>query len=39
MMKQIFINLPVKDVNVSMEFYRQLGFAVNPLFCFDEQNA
>ncbi|MFZ1789127.1 MAG: VOC family protein [Saprospiraceae bacterium] len=36
-MKQIFINLPVKDVEASMEFYTQLGFAVNPLFTFDDQ--
>lgn len=36
-MKQIFINLPVKDVEVSMAFYTQLGFKVNPLFTFDDQ--
>ncbi len=36
-MKQLFINLPVKDVNASMHFYGQLGFAVNPLFTFDNQ--
>jgi uncharacterized protein len=36
-MKQIFINLPVKDVAASMNFYRQLGFTVNPLFTFDNQ--
>jgi predicted lactoylglutathione lyase len=36
-MKQIFINLPVKDVEASMDFYTQLGFAVNPLFTFDDQ--
>lgn len=36
-MKHIFINLPVKDVNKSMEFYRQLGFTINPLFTFDDQ--
>jgi predicted lactoylglutathione lyase len=36
-MKQIFINLPVKDVNASMDFYSQLGFTVNPLFTFDDQ--
>ena len=36
-MKQIFINLPVKDVEASMDFYRQLGFTVNPLFTFDDQ--
>ncbi len=36
-MKQIFINLPVKDVEASMGFYTQLGFTVNPLFTFDDQ--
>ena len=36
-MKQIFINLPVKDVDASMQFYTQLGFTVNPLFTFDDQ--
>lgn len=36
-MKQIFINLPVKDVKASMTFYSQLGFEVNPLFTFDNQ--
>jgi uncharacterized protein len=36
-MKQIFINLPVKDIEASMNFYKQLGFTVNPLFSFDDQ--
>ena len=36
-MKQIFINLPVKDVEASMGFYKQLGFTINPLFTFDDQ--
>lgn len=36
-MKQIFINLPVKDVQASMHFYKALGFEVNPLFTFDDQ--
>ena len=36
-MKQIFINLPVKYVLASMDFYQQLGFTVNPLFTFDDQ--
>jgi predicted lactoylglutathione lyase len=35
-MKQVFINLPVKDVERSMNFYTQLGFTVNPQFS-DEQ--
>jgi predicted lactoylglutathione lyase len=37
-MKQIFINLPVKDVKASMDFYTKLGFTVTPLFTFDDQN-
>lgn len=36
-MRQIFINLPVKNVEASMDFYTQLGFTVNPLFTFDNQ--
>ncbi|MCX6317414.1 MAG: glyoxalase/bleomycin resistance/extradiol dioxygenase family protein [Bacteroidetes bacterium] len=36
-MKQLFINLPVKDVEASKHFYAQLGFTVNPLFTFDDQ--
>ncbi len=36
-MKQIFINLPVKDVEASKDFYLQLGFTLNPLFTFDDQ--
>ncbi|MDI9364266.1 MAG: glyoxalase/bleomycin resistance/extradiol dioxygenase family protein [Flavobacterium sp.] len=36
-MKQIFINLPVKDLQASMGFYKHLGFVVNPLFTFDDQ--
>lgn len=36
-MKQIFINLPVANVEASMNFYTQLGFTVNPLFTFDDQ--
>jgi predicted lactoylglutathione lyase len=36
-MRQIFINLPVKNVEASMNFYTQLGFTVNPLFTFDDQ--
>lgn len=36
-MKQVFINLPVEDVERSMNFYTQLGFTVNPVFTDDEQ--
>lgn len=31
-MKQVFINLAVKDVNKSMNFYTALGFTNNPQF-------
>lgn len=30
--KQIFINLPVKDLQKSMDFYTALGFTTNPQF-------
>lgn len=30
--KSIFINLPVKDVNKSTDFFRALGFEFNPQF-------
>jgi uncharacterized protein len=36
-MKQIFINLPVKNTEASKQFYTQLGFTLNPLFTFDDQ--
>jgi predicted lactoylglutathione lyase len=36
-MKQVFINLAVKDLIKSMDFYTQLGFTVNPQFS-DEQS-
>lgn len=36
-MKQLFINLPVKNLDASMHFYQELGFTVNPLFTFDNQ--
>lgn len=35
MAKQIFINLAVKDINKSMEFYTALGFTNNPQFSDD----
>ncbi len=34
-MKQVFINLPVKDLNQSMDFYTALGFTNNPQFSDD----
>ena len=36
-MKQIFINLPVHDVEKSMQFYLALGFTLNPLFSDNQQ--
>ncbi len=36
-MKQIFINLPVTDLEKSMNFYLQLGFTMNPLFTDEDQ--
>jgi uncharacterized protein len=35
MKSQIFINLPVKDVNKSMAFYAKMGFTNNPQFSDD----
>ncbi len=32
MAKQMFINLPVKDLNRSVEFFTQLGYTFNPQF-------
>lgn len=36
-MKQIFINLPVSNLEKSKEFYTQLGFESYPLFTFEDQ--
>ncbi len=36
-MKQIFINLPVENVEKSMAFYTQLGFSNKSLFSDDHQ--
>jgi predicted lactoylglutathione lyase len=30
--KQIYVNLPVKDLNKSIEFFTKLGFEFNPQF-------
>jgi len=35
-MKQVFINLPVKDVERSLDFYNRLGFTINPQFSDDQ---
>ena len=31
-MKQVFINVAVKDVEKSADFYTKLGFEINPMF-------
>lgn len=36
-MKQIFINIPVNDLDKSMRFYEALGFTINPLFTDEQQ--
>lgn len=36
MAKQIFVNLPVKDLKKSMDFFKQLGFSFNPNFTDDK---
>jgi predicted lactoylglutathione lyase len=36
-LKQLFINLPVNDLEESMQFYFALGFTINPLFTDDDQ--
>lgn len=36
-MKQVFINLPVENIERSMNFYIQLGFTNKPLFSDDSQ--
>lgn len=38
MAKQIFVNLPVKDLDKSKEFFTRLGFSFNPQFT-DEKAA
>lgn len=38
MATQIFINLPVKDLNRSIEFFTSLGYSFNPQFT-NEQGA
>ena len=36
-MNQIFINIPVSDLDKSMQFYQAIGFTINPLFTDDQQ--
>lgn len=38
MIRKIFVNLPVKNLGQSMDFFTQLGFAFNPQFT-DETTA
>lgn len=35
MKSQVFINLPVKDLEKSMQLYSKMGFSVNPTFSDD----
>lgn len=35
MKAQIFVNLPVKDLNKSIAFYKEIGFTQNPKFSDD----
>ncbi|GMV59853.1 MAG: putative glyoxalase/bleomycin resistance protein/ dioxygenase [Betaproteobacteria bacterium] len=35
MARQIFVNLPVKDLKKSMDFFKRLGFDFNPQFTDD----
>lgn len=37
MATKIFVNLPVKDLNKSVEFFNKLGYSVNPQF--SDENA
>ncbi len=36
-MKQIFINIPVNDLEKSVQFFLALGFTINPLFTDEHQ--
>jgi len=36
MVDQIFVNLPVKDLTKTMEFWKKLGFSFNPQFTDDK---
>ena len=39
MTKELWINLPVKDVNRSREFFTKIGFTLNPHYGNNEQSA
>ena len=36
-MKQIFINLPVQDLEKAVEFYSEIGFTLNSTFSDEQQ--
>jgi uncharacterized protein len=36
-MKQVFINLPVENVDKALIFYLELGFTISPRFTFEDQ--
>ena len=36
MVDQIFVNLPVKDLTKTMEFWKKIGFSFNPQFTDDK---
>jgi uncharacterized protein len=39
MIKEFWINLPVKDINKSKEFFTKLGFTLNPRFSNSDEMA
>jgi predicted lactoylglutathione lyase len=39
MIKEFWINLPVKDINKSKEFFTKLGFSLNPRFSNSDEMA
>lgn len=39
MTKELWINLPVKDINKSKEFFTKLGFSFNPKFSNSDESA
>lgn len=39
MTKELWINLPVKDVNKSREFFTQIGFSLNPHYGNSDESA
>lgn len=38
MAKEIFVNLPVKDLEVTKDFFGKLGFTFNPKFSDEKQH-